>query len=89
MNRRDFVYRIAGSSAALGLGSIPFDVLAKKEIVKLTILHTNDVHSHIDPFPLNDPKYAGMGGVAQRAAIIDRIRAEEKNVLLLDSGDIF
>jgi 5'-nucleotidase len=58
-------------------------------MVKLTILHTNDVHSHIDPFPHNDPKYPGMGGVAQRAAIIDKIRAEEKNVLLLDSGDIF
>lgn len=89
MNRRSFIHHIAGSAAALGLSSVPFDILARNEIVKLTILHTNDVHSHIDPFPANHPKYPGMGGVAQRAAIIDKIRAEEKNVLLLDSGDIF
>jgi 5'-nucleotidase len=89
MKRRDFISSIAGSAAALGLSSIPFDVLAKREIIKLTVLHTNDVHSHIDPFPINNPKYPGMGGVAQRAAIIYKIREEEKNVLLLDSGDIF
>ena len=89
MHRRDFISRVAGGAAALGLSSVPFDILARNEIIKLTILHTNDVHSHIDPFPMNDPKYPGMGGVAQRAAIIDKIRAEEKNVLLLDSGDIF
>ena len=89
MLRRNFLQQLVATTAALGLSSVPFDVFARKEIVKLTILHTNDVHSHIDPFPLNDPKYPGMGGVAQRAAIIDKIRAEEKNVLLLDSGDIF
>ncbi|MBK5284410.1 MAG: metallophosphatase [Bacteroidia bacterium] len=89
MLRRNFIRQIAESAAALGLSSVPLDILAQKEIVKITILHTNDVHSHIDPFPSNDPKYPGMGGVAQRAAIIDKIRTEEKNVLLLDSGDIF
>jgi len=89
MYRRNFIRQIAGGAAALGLNSVPLDLLARNEIVKITILHTNDVHSHIDPFPANDPKYPGMGGVAQRAAIIDKIRAEEKNILLLDSGDIF
>ena len=58
-------------------------------VKKITILHTNDVHSHIDPFPANDPKNPNKGGVARRAAIIDQIRREEKNVLLLDAGDIF
>ena len=58
-------------------------------MVKLVVLHTNDVHSHIEPFAPNDPRYPGLGGVAQRAAIINRIRNEEKNVLLLDAGDIF
>jgi 5'-nucleotidase len=31
-------------------------------VVKITILHTNDVHSHVEPFPADHPRYAGMGG---------------------------
>jgi 5'-nucleotidase len=55
---------------------------------RLSILHTNDWHSRIDPFPENDPKYPGKGGAARRASLIKRIRQEEKEVLLLDAGDI-
>ncbi len=88
-NRRAFIKTVFGSMALAGLSSLPLDLLAKNEFTKLTILHTNDVHSRIDPFPENDPKYPGMGGVARRSAIIKKIRAQEKNVLLLDAGDIF
>lgn len=49
---------------------------------KLVILHTNDTHSTIDP--LED----GTGGVLQRKAIIDSVRNAEKNVILVDAGDI-
>jgi 5'-nucleotidase len=59
------------------------------ETKKITILHTNDTHSHIDPFPIDHPKNPNMGGAARRAVIIESIRKEEKNVLLLDAGDIF
>jgi 5'-nucleotidase len=55
--------------------------------VKLTILHTNDVHSRLDPFP--DGNLKGRGGVAARAALIKQIRATEEHVLLLDAGDMF
>lgn len=55
----------------------------------LTILHTNDTHSNIDPFPDNHARYPGKGGVARRYQLIQRIRKEEENVLLLDAGDIF
>ncbi|MBL4624665.1 MAG: metallophosphatase [Flavobacteriales bacterium] len=61
----------------------------QKEVIRLTILHTNDMHSHIDPFPLNDPKYPGLGGIEKRAALIRNVRATEENVLLLDAGDVF
>jgi len=88
-DRRDFLKRTFGGIALLALGSTPFDVLAKHELVKITILHTNDVHSRIDPFPDNDPKFPGMGGVARRASLIRKIRQSEENVLLLDAGDIF
>ena len=86
-NRRQFI-RTAALGVA-GLYAAPFSAWAASEKVSLTILHTNDVHSHIDPFPDNDPKYPGMGGVARRAALISKIRDEEKNVLLFDAGDIY
>jgi len=56
---------------------------------KLTILHTNDVHSRLEPFPMDGSANAGQGGVAARAEMIRRIRSEEEQVLLLDAGDIF
>ncbi len=55
----------------------------------LTILHTNDVHSRLDPFPMDGSPNAGLGGVAARASMIEQIRNDEENVLLLDAGDIF
>jgi len=88
-NRREFLRVIAGSAALAGFSSFPLDLLAGHEYEKITILHTNDVHSHIDPFPMNDPKYAGLGGVARRSALIKQIRGKEKNVLLFDAGDVF
>ncbi len=56
---------------------------------KLTILHTNDVHSRLESFPMDGSANAGKGGTAPRAALIEKIRAEGNEVLLLDSGDIF
>lgn len=88
-SRRDFIKTLSAATVGVGLAGIPFELLAKKDIIKITVLHTNDVHSRIEPFPDNDPKFPGMGGVAQRAAIINEIRNKEKNVLLLDAGDIF
>lgn len=89
-SRRDFIKKTIYSSVGiLAFNAIPSEALAKKELVKITILHTNDVHSHIDPFPDNDPKFAGLGGIVRRAALIKKIRSEEKNVLLLDAGDLF
>ncbi|MGD0712288.1 MAG: metallophosphatase [Bacteroidales bacterium] len=88
-NRRDFLKLLLAGSALSGLSFSPFRTFANKEYIKLTILHTNDTHSHIDPFPANDPKYPGMGGFARRAEIIKEIRNAEKNILLLDAGDIY
>ena len=75
-----------------GLGVLSFSLLpqlslAKKADIKITILHTNDMHSHIHPF--TNGRNKGLGGMAQRAGIINSIREEENHVLLLDAGDIF
>jgi 5'-nucleotidase len=55
----------------------------------ITILHTNDTHSQIDPFPANNPQYPGKGGVARRATLVKRVRKENPNTLLIDAGDSF
>ena len=89
MKRRDFIQKTAASSALLGLSGVSLSSFSTVDTKKITILHTNDTHSHIDPFPIDHPKNPNMGGAARRAAIIESIRKEEKNVLLLDAGDIF
>lgn len=90
MDRRSFVRQSALSSLILTTGSYPLIAsIHEPEITKLTILHTNDVHSRLDPFPMDGSKNEGLGGAAKRATLIKSIRAKEKNVLLLDAGDIF
>ena len=89
MKRRDFIEKTAASSAFLGLGGLSLSSFKTLDTKHLTILHTNDVHSYIDPFPTNHPKNPNMGGVARRAALIENIRKENPNILLLDAGDIF
>src|ERR1043165_3966853 len=54
----------------------------------ISVLHTNDMHSQIDPLPAND-RYAGKGGIARRATLVKRIRKENPNTLLIDAGDCF
>jgi len=88
-NRRDFLRSTAAGAALLALGIRSDSVYAKDDLVKLVILHTNDVHSRIDPFPMDGSRNQGRGGVAARAALINRIRRENENVLLFDAGDIF
>jgi 5'-nucleotidase len=59
------------------------------EITRITILHTNDVHSRVEAFPNDGSRNAGLGGASKRAALISKLRAENTHVLLLDAGDIF
>lgn len=89
MKRRNFIKNTAATSALLSLSGLSLSSFSTIREKKITILHTNDVHSHIDPFPENHPRNPSMGGVARRANIIEQIRKEEENVLLLDAGDIF
>lgn len=88
-SRRNFLKAGGIVSVATALNLHPLEALAKGDLIKLTILHTNDVHSRIEPFPMDGSKYQGLGGTARRAALIKKIRSEETNVLLFDAGDIF
>ncbi len=55
--------------------------------LKLVILHTNDTHSQVEPTEKSTLSSSDMGGYARRMGVINKIRTEEKNVLLFDAGD--
>ena len=84
-NRRGFIKK--ASLGVLGMSFLPSDLFAKEKFIKISILHTNDMHSHIEPFTRGRNK--GIGGMAQRAALIKKLKQENEHVLLLDAGDIF
>jgi len=86
MNRRRFLIQ---SSQAVGALAFSPALLSQPEFGRLTILHTNDMHSRIDPFPMNGGRNQGLGGMSKRAAMINEIRKQSEHLLLLDSGDIF
>ena len=95
IDRRRFLKAsIAGGAAVafpqstLQLFATPILQAAAGETL-ITILHTNDTHSQIDPFPETDKQYPGKGGVARRATLVQRIRKENPNTLLIDGGDVF
>lgn len=105
-SRRKFLQQSALAAGSLLASKSVFAGLADvNDITKLTILHTNDVHSRLEPFPMDGGRNQGLGGVAARAELIKKIRKEENRVisaynneegdnsssgvLLLDAGDIF
>ena len=83
--RRKFIKQ--SSLGVLGISLLPQISIGRNRELKITILHTNDMHSHIHPFSSGRNK--GFGGMAQRAGLINNIRKSEEHVLLLDAGDIF
>ncbi|MDB4602070.1 metallophosphatase [Flavobacteriaceae bacterium] len=89
MKRRNFLKHIK-TSTICGL-TLPLTGLtsSSNKFKKITILHTNDVHSHIDPFPENDPINPNSGGVVARSNIINFIKKGNPNTLVLDAGDVF
>ena len=90
MKRRDFIHHSTAATALITLGGLGLHSFSTgSKTTQITILHTNDVHSHIDPFGPDDGRNPNKGGVARRASLIEMIRNENPNTLLLDAGDIF
>src|SRR6185369_14694807 len=86
INRRRFLT----TSAVFGATLVAFPrtlLEASGAETVITILHTNDTHSQIDPLPPND-RNAGKGGVARRGTLVKRVRKENPNTLLVDAGDV-
>jgi 5'-nucleotidase len=89
MERRKFIRNTAASSSLLTLGGLSLNSCSTQTKKHITILHTNDVHSHIDAFPNDHGDFPGLGGLARRAGLVDSIRKENPHTLLFDAGDIF
>lgn len=88
MKRRQFLIKSLAASASVAISpAILSGCQSSLDGQRLTILHTNDMHSQIDPF--KEGRYQGLGGMAARASAIQKIRSEEDHVLLLDVGDVF
>ncbi len=90
MKRRDFLKTALISGMAL---QFPHFWVKRSEAeinrFRVTILQTNDTHSRIDPFPMDGGKYQGLGGIARRATLVERVRDQNPYTLLLDAGDAF
>lgn len=88
MRRRQFIIRSLTASASVALS--PYLLTGCRPGItgkSLTILHTNDMHSHIEAF--GEGRYKGLGGMTARAGAIQRIRKEVDQLMLLDAGDVF
>ncbi|MBI3555726.1 MAG: metallophosphoesterase, partial [Deltaproteobacteria bacterium] len=82
MERRTCVaFAVGVVLVALGFSGLSPGAEASQ--VPLTILHTNDVHSHYQA----DKGPMGLGGIGRLATEIRRQRAQAQNSLLLDGGD--
>jgi len=91
MERRDFLKRsiLTGAGISLGTSLLAEATYSTSKSKKITILHTNDIHSRIEPFPNDGGRNANQGGMTKLASVIQKVRQEEDNILLLDAGDIF
>jgi 5'-nucleotidase len=88
-SRRTFIRQSAIGGGAIAFGLLPKEIFASGELVKLTVLHTNDMHCHIEPFPEDHAEYPGRGGMLRIASLVEQCRKENPNLLLLDAGDMF
>ena len=75
-------------AAAGGLAMLhPFSARAQGGQAHLRILSTTDLHCHVQPYDYYADKPTDTVGLARTASIIEAIRAEATNTLLVDNGD--
>jgi len=85
MTRRSLLGGIAASSALVMLH--PFAARAAANQAHLRIMETTDIHVHVFPYDYYADKPNDTLGLARTASIIDAIRAEAGNSMLIDNGD--
>lgn len=89
MKRSDFIKHNLTLSGGFFLTQYVSAKPFKNSYKELTLFHTNDIHSRIDPFPKNHRRYSEKGGLLGLKSIYDKENVKVSNSLLLDCGDIF
>jgi len=79
--------RLLGATARAAISEPLLELAAGETLI--TILHTNDTHSQIDPIAETDQRNGGKGGVARRATLVKQVRKDNPNTLMIDAGDVF
>lgn len=91
MRKETNIYRTHGRMILVALSFIicqlSFSPAGAQKV--LTILHTNDTHSCIEPLKKNlpDTLLADRGGYLRRTAMLKEERKKDPNLLLFDCGD--
>ncbi|HOY91508.1 MAG TPA: metallophosphatase, partial [Bacteroidales bacterium] len=93
-DRRDFLKYSLGIGLGLLLPKISKsaannNLYEELGIQKVTILHTNDTHSQVEPLPKNHYRYPNQGGYSRRAYLINDVLRSNNNVLIFDAGDFY
>ena len=89
MNRRSFIRNGIIGFTGMSLNASPFSLLASEDLINISIVHTNDLHCHIEPFSGGNSNTNGKGGLARISAMVKKIKSENQNTLLFDAGDMF
>jgi 2',3'-cyclic-nucleotide 2'-phosphodiesterase/3'-nucleotidase len=82
LDRRGFLAASAGFVALH-----PFSARAQAGQAHLRIMETTDIHVHVYPYDYYGDRPVDTVGLARTAALIDGVRAESANSILLDNGD--
>ncbi|MEM9786876.1 MAG: bifunctional 2',3'-cyclic-nucleotide 2'-phosphodiesterase/3'-nucleotidase [Pseudomonadota bacterium] len=82
LNRRHF---IAGSAGLIAMH--PFSANAATNQAHLRLMETTDLHVHVFPYDYYADRPVDTVGLSRAASIIEGVRAESTNSLLLDNGD--
>ncbi|SCW77770.1 2',3'-cyclic-nucleotide 2'-phosphodiesterase / 3'-nucleotidase [Rhizobium mongolense subsp. loessense] len=86
ITRRSLLGGIAATSALVLLH--PFTARASANQAHLRLMETTDIHVNVFPYDYYADKPNDTMGLARTATIIDNIRAEAANSLLIDNGDL-
>ncbi len=85
ISRRGFLAGSAASGALIALH--PYSARAAANQAHLRIMETTDLHVHVFPYDYYADKPVDTVGLSRTASIIESIRAEATNTLLVDNGD--
>ena len=77
----------AGAAAGALIALHPFSARAAANQAHLRVMSTTDLHVHVFPYDYYADRPNDSMGLARTAALVEGIRAEATNAILVDNGD--